>query len=126
MVDQNYRGDSVDVVEILDLVVWTDEGAERVAELLHEGRLILVPGCFADADAIVKEHSRPLGDKPLVDVDTNQTAGPELQNQLLSLSSNSKEMTADNSGHFVIIDRPDVVVDAVSQVVRSARTKTPL
>jgi pimeloyl-ACP methyl ester carboxylesterase len=84
------------------------------------------PGCFTDADAIVKEHSKPLGDKPLVDVDTNQTAGAELQNQLLSLSSNSKEMTADNSGHFVIIDRPDVVVDAISRVVRSARTKTPL
>jgi pimeloyl-ACP methyl ester carboxylesterase len=84
------------------------------------------PGCFADADAIVKEHKQPLGDKPLVDVDTNQSAGAELQKQLLSLSSNSKEMTADNSGHFVIIDRPDVVVDAINQVVRSARTKTPL
>jgi pimeloyl-ACP methyl ester carboxylesterase len=84
------------------------------------------PGCFADADAIVKEHSKPLGDKPLVDVDTNETAAAELQKQLLSLSSNSKEMTADHSGHFVIIDRPDVVVDAISRVVHSARTKTLL
>jgi hypothetical protein len=59
-------------------------------------------------------------------VDTNQSAGTELQKQLLSLSRNSKEMTAENSGHFVIIDRPDVVIDAISQVVRSARSKTPL
>ncbi len=91
-----------------------------------QSNIELMPGCFADVDAIAKEHSSPLGDKPLVDVDTNQSAGGELQKQLLSLSSNSKEMTADNSGHFVIIDRPDVVVDAISQVVRSARTKTPL
>jgi pimeloyl-ACP methyl ester carboxylesterase len=95
---------------------------QKALQANHE----IVPGCFADADAIVKERSKPLGDKPLVDVDTNQTAGAELQNQLLSLSSNSKEMTAENSGHFVIIDRPDVVVDAINRVVRSARTKTPL
>lgn len=86
---------------------------------------LIVPDCFAEADAIVKEHSQPLGDKPLVDVDTNQSA-LELQKRLLSLSRNSKEMAADNSGHFVIIDRPDVVIDAISQVVRSARSKTPL
>lgn len=71
----------------------------------------------------MKEHSQPLGGKPLIDVDTNQSAGTELQTQLLSLSRNSKEMVADKSGHFVIIDRPEVVVDAVSQVVRSARNK---
>jgi hypothetical protein len=31
-------------------------------------------------------------------------------------------MTAYNSRHFVIIDRPDVVVDAINQVVRAARS----
>lgn len=86
----------------------------------------IMPGCVAEADALVKEHSQPLGAKPLIDVDTNQSAGTELQTQLLSLSRNSKEVVADKSGHFVIIDRPDVVVDAVSQVVRSARNKTPI
>jgi pimeloyl-ACP methyl ester carboxylesterase len=86
----------------------------------------IVPQCLAEADALVKEHSQPLGGKPLVDVDTNQSAAAELQTQLLSLSRNSKEMVADKSGHYVIIDRPDVVVNAVSQVVRSARNKTPL
>jgi pimeloyl-ACP methyl ester carboxylesterase len=86
----------------------------------------IMPSCFADADELVKGHSRPLGDKPLVDVDTNESAGAELQKQLLALSGNSKEMTAENSGHFVIIDRPDVVVEAIGQVVRSARNKTPL
>jgi hypothetical protein len=42
-------------------------------------------------DAVAKGHSQPLADTPLVDVDTAQSAAAELQNQLLSLSRNSKE-----------------------------------
>jgi pimeloyl-ACP methyl ester carboxylesterase len=61
-----------------------------------------------------------------MDVDTPLTAGAEVQRQLLSLSRNSKEITAEGSGHFVIIDRPDIVVDAINQAVRSACSKTPL
>jgi hypothetical protein len=75
------------------------------------------PGCFADADAITKEHPHPLGDKPLVDVSTDEMRGMpgylELQARLLALSQNSKEIIAEKSGHFVVIDRPDVVIDAI-------------
>jgi hypothetical protein len=45
---------------------------------------------------------------------------------LLSLSENSKQIIAKNSGHFIIIDRPDVVIDAISQVVRSVRSNAKL
>ena len=31
--------------------------------------------------------------------------------KLLSLSANDKEMTGNNSGHFVIIDRPDEALE---------------
>lgn len=41
----------------------------------------------------------------------------KLQSELLSLSSDSEQAVAKNSGHFVIIDRPDVVVDSIRQVV---------
>ena len=95
--------------------------------------------CVAQADAITKDDSHPLGDKPLVDVSAG-TAPPmppqvaeqwrikytELQTKLLSLSGNSKRLVAENSGHFIIIDRPDVVIDAISQVVQSIRNKTKL
>jgi|SRR5271155_3715115 pimeloyl-ACP methyl ester carboxylesterase len=85
--------------------------------------------CTAEADAITKEHSHPLGDKPLVDVSTDGSHGPDyvkLQTYLLSLSQNSKEIIAEKSGHFVIIDRPDVVIDAISQVVQSVRKNAKL
>jgi pimeloyl-ACP methyl ester carboxylesterase len=95
--------------------------------------------CIAEADASIKDQTHPFGDKPLVDV----TAGnlppvppamaekqaskyAELQTKLLSLSSNSKQLIAENSGHFIIIDRPDVVIDAIKQVVTSVRNSTKL
>ena len=95
---------------------------QKALQANHE----IIPGCTAAADAVSKEHPHPLGDKPLVDVDTNDSAGATLQNELLSLSRNSKEMTADNSGHFVIIDRPDVVTDAIRRVVQSVRDHAKL
>src|SRR5437879_1067960 len=76
-----------------------------------------------------KEYSHPLGDKPLVDVSTDEALGPDyakLQTELLSLSQNSKQIVAEKSGHFVIIDRPDVVIDAIRQVVQSVRNNSKL
>jgi pimeloyl-ACP methyl ester carboxylesterase len=89
----------------------------------------MMPECVAQADAISKEHSHPLGGKPLVDVSTDEIRTPDyikLQTDLLSLSQNSKEIIAEKSGHFIIIDRPDVVIDAISQVMHSVRNKAKL
>jgi hypothetical protein len=49
-----------------------------------------------------------------------------LSSELLSLSKNSKEIVAENSGHFVIIDRSDIVIDAIRQVVQSIRDHAKL
>ncbi len=101
--------------------------------------LDLLFDCIAQADAIIKDQTHPLGDKPLVDV-TAGTFPPlpppaaeklrakyeELQTKLLSLSENSKRLVAESSGHFIIIDRPDVVIDAITQVVQSARNNSKL
>jgi hypothetical protein len=65
----------------------------------------IVSECISEADVLVKGDSHPLGGKPPVDVDASQTLSTELQTQLLSLSQNSKEMVADKSGHFAMIDR---------------------
>jgi hypothetical protein len=53
----------------------------------------IMPGCVAKADTITKEHSHPLGERPLVDVSTNEDRNPDyvkLQTELLSLSQNSR------------------------------------
>jgi pimeloyl-ACP methyl ester carboxylesterase len=98
-------------------------------QMALQGNHEIVPECVAKADAIAKEHSHPLGDKPLVDVSTDESLGPDyvkLQTDLLSLSENSKQIIARKSGHFVIIDRPDVVIDAINQVVQSVRNNSKL
>jgi pimeloyl-ACP methyl ester carboxylesterase len=95
--------------------------------------------CIAQADAISKDQTHPLGDKPPVDVSAG-TAPPlpppvaeqwrnkyaELQTRLLSLSGGSKQLVAEDSGHFIFIDRPDVVIDAINQVVQSVRNNSKL
>ncbi len=43
-----------------------------------------------------------------------------------SLRNTFKQIVAAKSGHFIIIDRPDVVIDAISQVVRSVRNNAKL
>jgi len=35
-------------------------------------------------------------------------------------------ITCNGAGHFIIIDGPDVVIDAISQVVRSVRNNAKL
>ena len=115
-----------------ELHLWgTTRMRDRVAS---PDNLDMLLDCVAQADAISKDQVHPLGDKPLVDV-TAGTVPPlpppvaekwraqyeELQTKVLSLSGNSKRLVAENSGHFIIIDRPDVVIDAINQVVRSVR-----
>jgi pimeloyl-ACP methyl ester carboxylesterase len=95
--------------------------------------------CIAQADAASADRTHPLADKPLVDVSAgNLPAVPppmaekqaskyeELQTKLLSLSTNSKRIVAENSGHFVIIDRPDLVIEAIQKVVLAIRNNTKL
>jgi len=89
----------------------------------------IIPQCLAEADSIAEEHPHPLEDKPLVDVSTDMNRNPNylgVQATLLSLSQNSKEIIAARSGHYVMIDRPDAVIDAIGQVVRSLRNHSKL
>jgi pimeloyl-ACP methyl ester carboxylesterase len=97
------------------------------SQMVLQAQLETMPECLAEADALAREHPHPLGDKPLINVSTDMgrmvPGYGKFQSELLTLSQNSKEIIAEKSSHFVIIDRPDVVVDAVSQVVRSVRDK---
>jgi pimeloyl-ACP methyl ester carboxylesterase len=103
------------------------------------GDLDMLLDCVDQANATGKDQRHPLGDKPLVDVsagsappmpppaaDQWRTKYTDLHSKLLSLSGNSKALVAENSGHFIIIDRPDVVIDAIRQVIQSVRNDSKL
>jgi pimeloyl-ACP methyl ester carboxylesterase len=115
---------------------WTAQARDQAAS---QDSVDMLMDCVDQTDAVMKDQSHPLGNKPIVDV-TAGTAPPlpppvaetrrhkyaELQAKLMSLSANSKQLVAENSGHFIIIDRPEVVIDAIRQVVRSVRENTKL
>ncbi len=69
----------------------------------------------------------PLGQIPLVVVSTANTAPgyAELQAKLLSLSSNSRHLVADDSFHSVEIDQPDIVIAAIRQVLQALTRHPP-
>jgi pimeloyl-ACP methyl ester carboxylesterase len=49
----------------------------------------------------------------------------ELQAELSHLSSNSRLLVAEKSGHGIQIDQPDIVVDAIRQIVEVVRAVSP-
>jgi pimeloyl-ACP methyl ester carboxylesterase len=78
-----------------------------------------VPASGAQAAAV-----KTFGDLPLIVLTArlNDNPGwPEWQSELLKLSSNSQQIIAENSGHTVQLDEPQVVVEAILQMIRRVR-----
>jgi hypothetical protein len=51
----------------------------------------------------------------------NVTGSPAAAAQLALLSTNSKEIDVQNSSHFIMVDRPEVVISAILRVVEAVR-----
>ena len=84
---------------------------------------------FGDKPLVVLTHGRDdppePGDPPDLGPRMGRVWG-EMQAELPQLSSNSVQIVATNSRHFIQIDAPKLVSAAVVQVVRAARTHTGL
>ena len=48
-----------------------------------------------------------------------------MQDELGQLSNHSSHVIAKNSGHYIQLDRPDLVIEAVRNVVDHARQSPP-
>lgn len=86
-----------------------------------------------------KSENYAFGDKPLVVISkgiwtdkegdeqwTNEALKAEsvkLQKELLLLSTNSRQVIAENSGHQVHLDQPELVVESIRQMVEMLRRK---
>jgi pimeloyl-ACP methyl ester carboxylesterase len=71
-----------------------------------------------------------LGDKPLIVLTAGkgqEVAPPKpnkwmgFQADLASRSTNSKHIIAEKSGHLIQVDQPELVIDAIRQVVDAVR-----
>ena len=112
--------------------------AERAAVYSHT-RSMYAYANEISAIAAGMEHLRAapmrLGDKPLIVLsrgmrEANDAGSPEgadqteqawaaLQADLARRSSSGKQLIADKSGHYIQFDQPDLVIDAIRQVVKA-------
>jgi pimeloyl-ACP methyl ester carboxylesterase len=88
----------------------------------------MAPECSSDVEAASQNKAAPFSDKPLIVLRTDTTIPgyEDLQKSLLALSSNSKEILAENSGHYIMVDRPDLVISSIRDVVDAAQHHTKL
>lgn len=66
-----------------------------------------------------KNWPSPLGGRPFIAIGT--PCSEQMHSKLLGLSTNSNQITAAGSGHHIMIDRPDIVVEAIRKVVEAAK-----
>jgi pimeloyl-ACP methyl ester carboxylesterase len=83
----------------------------------------MVADCFSGIERMTGGRAYPLGNMHLVVISTpNEARGyAELQAKLLTLSRNSEHIIAWKSTHMVPIDEPEVITEAIHEVVDGSR-----
>ena len=84
---------------------------------------------YADGSSFAQVHAarRPLGALPLIVLTAQQTllqAGDDwldLHRELAALSSRGQQRTVAGAGHYIQLDRPDAVIDAIAEVIAVSR-----
>jgi pimeloyl-ACP methyl ester carboxylesterase len=104
---------------------------ESVAELKaisESAAQTATTGSLGDIPLVVLSHDpdTPQPDLPEDLVKPANDAWQQMQEELAQLSSKGKQVIAKNSGHYIQLDRPDLVIKAVRSVVDQARDVQPV
>jgi len=99
---------------------------ERLAEIRafpESAAQAAATGPFGDLPLVVLSHDpdKPSNDLPPDLARPVSELWEKMQEDLAHLSTRGTQTVAKNSGHYIQIDRPDVVIDAVRNVVDQAR-----
>jgi pimeloyl-ACP methyl ester carboxylesterase len=80
-------------------------------------------GSFGDLPLAVlsSDPDRPQPDLPEDLVKPTSVAWEQMQKELAQLSTRGTRVVAKNSGHYIQLDRPDLVVAAVRSIVEQVR-----
>jgi pimeloyl-ACP methyl ester carboxylesterase len=80
-------------------------------------------GSLSDLPLAVLSHDpdKPSGDLPPDLAKPTNEAWEKMQEELAHLSPRGTQTVAKNSAHYIQIDRPDVVIDAVRNIIEQAR-----
>jgi len=81
------------------------------------------PADFGDKPLIVLSRGGPNPGLPDAEFEQLKGSWAELQGDLVKLSTNSKQIIAEKSGHNIHHDQPELVVDAIRQVVEACQNQ---
>jgi len=105
-----------------ELHLWATSQAGFMNSL--RATLSIAPACLAEVEN-GQNGKGALAEKPLV-VLSRWGSPQDLQSKLLALSLDSKQVVAERSGHYIMIDRPDVVIGAIHDIIDAVRNHTKL
>jgi pimeloyl-ACP methyl ester carboxylesterase len=79
---------------------------------------------LGDLPLLVLSHGQPMLMPGLTDAvnQANEQLWQQLQAELARLSSQGRLVVAQDSGHYIQLERPELVIDAIAEVVAAART----
>lgn len=96
---------------------------DELAAIGKSDKQLSLTGSLGNIPVTVIRHGIPdlFARMPVEQAKQAERVWQELQAELTQLSSNSQLIVAEKSGHGIQIDQPDLVVDAIRQMVESAR-----
>jgi len=103
------------------------EGVEEMKAFPESASQTAATGVLGDIPLIVLSHdpNKPSADLPADLAKPTNDAWEKMQEELAHLSTHGTQMIAKNSSHYIQIDRPDVVIDAVRALVEQSRQTQP-
>jgi pimeloyl-ACP methyl ester carboxylesterase len=100
------------------------EGVAEIKSFPESGVQAAASGSLGDLPLVVLSHdpAKPSAELPSDLAGPTNDAWEKMQEEMAHLSTRGTQIIAKNSGHYIQVDRPDVVLDAVRSVVNQART----
>ena len=99
------------------------EGVAELKSFAESAAQTAATGSLGDMPLAVLSHDpdKPSADLPPDLAKPTNAAWEKMQEELAHLSTRGTQEIAKNSSHYIQIDRPDLVIDAVRSVVEQAR-----
>jgi hypothetical protein len=99
------------------------EGVAELKGFAESAAQTAATGSLDDMPLAVLSHDpdKPSADLPADLAKPTNAAWEKMQEELAHLSTRGTQVIAKNSSHYIQLDRPDVVIDAVRGVVEQAR-----
>ena len=99
------------------------EGTAELKGISESAAQTAATGSLGDMPLVVLSHDpdKPSAELPPDLAKPTNDAWEKMQEELAHLSTRGTQMIAKNSSHYIQIDRPDIVIDAVRNVVALAR-----